>query len=76
MTHRIAMWAGPRNLSTALMRSFGARADTMVSNEPFYGAYLRHAGNDQLMKDEVIASMDSDWQSVARTLAGPAARPI
>ena len=76
MTHRIAMWSGPRNLSTALMRSFGARADTMVSNEPFYGAYLRHAGNDQLMKDEVIASMDSDWQSVARTLAGPAARPI
>ena len=38
VTMRIAMWSGPRNLSTAMMRSFGSRADTFVSDEPFYGA--------------------------------------
>jgi len=75
---RIAMWSGPRNLSTAMMRSFGARADTVVSDEPFYGAYLRHTGDDQAMKDQVIASMDCDWMSVARTQNGPppAPRPV
>jgi hypothetical protein len=76
MTVRIAMWSGPRNLSTAMMRSFGARADTIVSDEPFYGAYLRHTGDDQPMKDAVIASMDCAWHSVARTMSGPAPRPI
>lgn len=72
MTIRIAMWSGPRNLSTAMMRSFGSRADTAVSDEPFYGAYLNQTRDPQPMADEVIASMDSDWQSVARTLTGPA----
>ena len=76
MTLRIAMWSGPRNLSTAMMRSFGSRADTMVSDEPFYGAYLKATGDDQPMKDEVIASMDCDWRSVARTMGGPAPAAI
>ena len=30
MTLRIAMWSGPRNISTAMMRSFENRADTAV----------------------------------------------
>ena len=76
MTLRIAMWSGPRNLSTAMMRSFGSRADTVVSDEPFYGAYLKATGDDQPMKDAVIASMDCDWRSVARTMSGPAPTPI
>ena len=71
MTVRIAMWSGPRNMSTAMMRSFGSRADTFVSDEPFYGAYLRATGDPQPMADEVMASMDCDWQSVARTMTGP-----
>ncbi len=71
MTLRIAMWSGPRNLSTAMMRSFGARPDTAVSDEPFYGAYLKATGDDQPMAAEVIADMDCDWQSVARAMAGP-----
>ena len=42
MKNIIAMWSGPRNLSTAMMRSFGNRSDvTSVSDEPFYGAYLK-----------------------------------
>ncbi len=76
MTIRIAMWSGPRNLSTAMMRSFGARADILVSDEPFYGAYLRATGDDQPMKDAVIAAMDCDWYSVARAISGPCERPI
>lgn len=69
MTIHIAMWSGPRNLSTALMRSFSSRHDTFVSDEPFYGAYLRETGDPQPMADDVIASMDCDWHSVARSLA-------
>lgn len=71
MTVRIAMWSGPRNLSTAMMRSFGARADTYVTDEPFYGAYLKLTGDPQPMASEVIADMDCDWASVASTMSGP-----
>ena len=68
MTRRIAMWSGPRNLSTAMMRSFGSRADTFVSDEPFYGCFLNSTGADHPMRDEVIAAMDCDWRSVMATL--------
>ena len=71
MTVRIAMWSGPRNLSTAMMRSFGSRADTFVSDEPFYGCFLTETGADHPMRDETMAAMDCDWRSVMRTLAGP-----
>ena len=46
MSLRIAMWSGPRNLSTAMMRSFGNRADTFVSDEPYYGAFLKTSRAD------------------------------
>jgi hypothetical protein len=72
MTVRIAMWSGPRNLSTAMMRSFGSRADTFVSDEPFYGCFLKETGVDHPMRDDVISSMDCDWASVIRTLSGAA----
>ncbi|VVT15587.1 sulfotransferase-like domain-containing protein [Erythrobacter sp. EC-HK427] len=72
MTFRIAMWSGPRNLSTAMMRSFSSRADTAVSDEPFYGAYLRETGDPQPMMDAVMASMECDWHRVAGTLRGAA----
>ncbi|KPF77533.1 branched-chain amino acid aminotransferase [alpha proteobacterium AAP81b] len=73
---RIAMWSGPRNLSTAMMRSFGARADTQVSDEPYYGAYLAATRDPQPMADDVMASMDCDWGSVTAALNGPSERPI
>ncbi|MEM8696745.1 MAG: HAD family hydrolase [Pseudomonadota bacterium] len=78
MTVRIAMWSGPRNISTAMMRSFGSRADTFVSDEPYYGAYLKDTGFDHPMADEIIAAMDCDWRSVTGTLNGdpPDGRPI
>ena len=71
MTIRIAMWSGPRNISTAMMRSFGGRSDCAVSDEPFYGAFLKTTGQRQPMADDVIASMDCDWQSVAKAMRGP-----
>ena len=43
---RIAMWSGPRNISTAMMRSFGSRSDTFVTDEPFYAHYLAETGAD------------------------------
>jgi hypothetical protein len=66
------MWSGPRNLSTAMMRSFGSRPDTFVSDEPFYGCFLKDSGADHPMREETIASMDCDWKSVIRTLSGDA----
>tara|TARA_R110000824_G_scaffold13280_7_gene57920 strand:- start:2500 stop:3240 length:741 start_codon:yes stop_codon:yes gene_type:complete len=68
---RIAMWSGPRNISTAMMRSFGGRRDCAVSDEPFYGAFLKTTGQRQPMADDVIASMDCDWKSVADNMRGP-----
>ena len=74
MTIRLAMWSGPRNISTALMRSFDARSDCFVSDEPFYGCFLEQTGADHPMAAEVIAAMDCDWHGVARALAGDPAQ--
>jgi hypothetical protein len=68
---RIAMWSGPRNISTALMRSFGARADTAVVDEPFYAAYLAGSGSMHPMRAEVLASQPNDWRQVVSALLGP-----
>ncbi|MEJ8574115.1 hypothetical protein [Microbaculum marinum] len=65
---RIAMWSGPRNISTAMMRSFGNRPDTRVVDEPFYAAYLDLTGIDHPMRNEVIASGTTDWRRVADDL--------
>ncbi len=69
---RIAMWSGPRNISTAMMRSFENRPDTAVVDEPFYGAYLARTGLDHPMREEVLASQPLDWREVAAAMAGAA----
>lgn len=66
------MWSGPRNISTAMMRSFGARSDCAVSDEPFYGAFLRDSGEDHPLGAETMASMDCDWNSVLAFQSGDA----
>lgn len=71
-TVRICMWSGPRNISTAMMRSFENRPDCAVSDEPFYAAYLAETGLDHPMRAEVLASQPTDWRAVASDLAGPA----
>ncbi|HRV80289.1 MAG: HAD family hydrolase [Planctomycetes bacterium] len=70
---RIAMWSGPRNVSTALMRSFGSRADTVVCDEPLYAHYLQQTGLPHPMADEVLRVHETDWRQVAAWLTGPVA---
>jgi len=67
---RIAMWSGPRNISTALMRSWGNRLDTFVCDEPFYPYYLQATGREHPGADEVIAEGEPDWRNVVRLLTG------
>lgn len=69
---RIAMWSGPRNLSTAMMRAFGQRPDTAVIDEPFYAAYLARTGLDHPMREAVLASQPTDPDAVIAQLLGPA----
>lgn len=68
---RIAMWSGPRNLSTAMMYAFAQRADCAVWDEPFYAAYLKMTGIDHPMRDEIIAAGEPDPKKVAEALIGP-----
>ena len=58
------MWSGPRNISTALMRSWSSRSDTSVVDEPFYAHYLKSTGYAHPGADEVIASYENDWRKV------------
>jgi hypothetical protein len=72
VTIRIAMWSGPRNISTAMMRAWGNRPDTFVCDEPLYAHYLLHTGHtDHPGYEETIRHHETDWRSVARTLLGP-----
>jgi Sulfotransferase domain len=68
---RVAMWSGPRTVSTALMRSFGARSDTLVVDEPLYAHYLAVTGLDHPGRAEVLASQPTSWPAVATALTGP-----
>ena len=68
---RIAMWSGPRNISTAMMRSFENRPDTMVVDEPFYAAYLSLTGIDHPMRDAVIGAGETNWHTVVDDLLAP-----
>lgn len=68
---RLAMWSGPRNVSTAFMRSWGNREDTLVVDEPFYAHYLKVTGLDHPGREEIIATHESDWRRVADSLVAP-----
>ena len=67
---RIAMWSGPRTVSTALMRAWENRPDTVVADEPLYAFYLDRTGLDHPGRDEVIASQPTDWRAVLAQLTG------
>ena len=68
---RIAMWSGPRNISTAMLRSFGSRPDTAVTDEPLYAHYLMATGIRHPGREQVLASQPTDWRQVAAQLTGP-----
>ena len=65
----IAMWSGPRNLSTAMMRSFGSRADCTVFDEPFFAPFLKHSGKDHPGRKETLEQCETDPLRVAELCA-------
>jgi hypothetical protein len=67
---RIAVWSGPRNISSAMMRSWGNRPDTFVCDEPLYAHYLLKTGTPHPGADEVIRSQENDWRKVVGWLTG------
>jgi hypothetical protein len=71
MTLRLAVFSGPRNISTAMMRAWENRPDCAVVDEPFYAYYLAATGVDHPGRDEVIASGETDWRRVVASLVGP-----
>ena len=74
---RLAMWSGPRNLSTAMMRAWENRPDTVVVDEPLYGYYLAHTGLDHPGRNEVLEAMETDPRRVIDTVfAADGDRPI
>ncbi len=76
-THRICLWSGPRNVSTALMYSFAQRPDTRVVDEPLYAHYLRVSGVDHPGREQVLAAQDPDGEAVVRDVVlGPCDRPV
>jgi hypothetical protein len=68
---RLAMWSGPRNISTAMMRAWENRGDCAVVDEPLYAHYLAHTGLDHPGREQVIAAGETDWRKVAAFLTGP-----
>lgn len=68
---RIAMWSGPRNISTAMMRSWGNRPDAIVCDEPLYAHYLRETKLPHPGAEETIEHHEADWRKVVDWLTGP-----
>jgi Sulfotransferase domain len=68
---RLAMWSGPRNISTALMRAWENRPDTRVVDEPLYAYYLNETGLNHPGRDEIIAVGETSWQPVVAELTAP-----
>jgi hypothetical protein len=71
MPMRLAVWSGPRNVSTALMRAFDSRPDSVVCDEPLYGYYLASTRLRHPIAKEVVASMTTDWPTLTKQLSGP-----
>lgn len=76
MTIRIAMWSGPRNLSTAMMYSFAARGDCAVWDEPFYAPYLKATNSNHPMRDTILARHDANPAQVAQRCLAPVDQPV
>ena len=67
----IAMWSGPRNISTTMMRSFSSRSDTFVTDEPFYACYLKRTGLQHPGREEILRSYKQDYHSIIDEITSP-----
>jgi hypothetical protein len=73
----VAMWSGPRNVSTAILRAFGQRSDTEVFDEPLYGHYLTVSGAEHPGREDVMAAQDCDGERVVREVVlASGAKPV
>jgi hypothetical protein len=72
---RIAMWSGPRTISTAMLRSWGNRADCHVVDEPFYAYYLDRTGLDHPGREDIVRSRPTDWRVVAEDVTSGSLPP-
>ena len=68
---KIACWSGPRNISTALMRSWSSRDDTFVSDEPFYACYLKEKKLKHPMYEEIINYYENKHKNVVQSITSP-----
>jgi hypothetical protein len=68
---RLAIWSGPRNISTAMMRAWGNRPDTFVCDEPLYAHYLSRVEAGHPGAEEVVRHHETDWRKVVVWLTGP-----
>ena len=68
---RVAMWSGPRNISTAIMRAFENRPDAVVVDEPLYAAYLARTGIDHPAREAVLASQPTEVEAAIAALSAP-----
>lgn len=75
---RIALWSGPRNISTALMYSFAQRSDTKVFDEPLYAYYLKNteAKNYHPEAEAILASMEQSGEIVVEQMLAENAKPV
>jgi hypothetical protein len=69
VTKRIAMWSGPRNISTAMMRSWENRPDCSVVDEPFYAYYLQQSQSPHPMFEQILTSQSTDYNEVVREMS-------
>jgi hypothetical protein len=67
---RLAMWSGPRNISTAMMRAWENRDDTVVWDEPLYAYYLRETASDHPDATKVMQAGEPDWRTVVAKAIG------
>ncbi|MBK6266198.1 sulfotransferase family protein [Marivirga sp. S37H4] len=75
---RIALWSGPRNISTALMYSFAQRQDTKVFDEPLYGYYLKHsdAAAYHPGAEDIMQSMETNGKKVVDMMLNYSEKPV
>ena len=70
-TVRIAAWSGPRNISTAMLRSWENRPDTVVCDEPFYAYYLQQTGLEHPGRNEILAHHETCSDATIASLLEP-----
>lgn len=67
----IALWSGPRNLSTALMYSFISREDLRGFDEPLFGHFLKYTGVWRPSREEALAVMETNHEKIIKDVFEP-----